>query len=228
MKTTKTLAAPLGMSGLYVEPWTKGEIYAVAANWAQAGSPVLVYGEDGWTHDEHGRQVADFRHRTRAALESIIREAIEMGGDEPDDEEVSGILDNADELRSFEIGEMADMLNGHGDQFSGNYVDDEAQNWLDNDFDADAANEWCEIGVWDAEVAATFRGENLTPKQVAAAAQKLIDAENAEWDAIDEAEAEDNDDWTPCERNSQYTDDPIYSVCNGDTDAQEIIDAAKE
>lgn len=43
---------PAGMSGLAVEPWSAGEIYAVAADWAQASSPVLVYGQDGWTHDE--------------------------------------------------------------------------------------------------------------------------------------------------------------------------------
>lgn len=89
------ITAPTGMYGLAVEPWTKGEIYAVAADWAQASAPVVVYGEDGWTHDEHGRQVADFRHNARAALESVIREAIEMGGDEPDDDEVDAIMDDA-------------------------------------------------------------------------------------------------------------------------------------
>ena len=77
----KTITCPEGTRGLAVEPWSKGEIYAVAANWSQAGSPVMVFGEDGWTSDEHGRQVADFRHNDRAALESVIREAIEMGGD---------------------------------------------------------------------------------------------------------------------------------------------------
>lgn len=97
--STITIKTPSGTTGLAVEPWSKGELYAVAADWAQASSPVLVYGEDGWT--SHGRQVADFRHRARAALESIIREAISMGGDEPDDDEVDGILDDAEEIDSI-------------------------------------------------------------------------------------------------------------------------------
>lgn len=92
MTTLSTITAPAGMYGLACEPWSKGEIYAVAANWAQASCPVLVYGEDGWTHDAHGRQVADFSHRITDALEAIIREAIEYGGDDPDDEEVAAIV----------------------------------------------------------------------------------------------------------------------------------------
>lgn len=98
MTTETTITAPAGMYGLAVEPWCKGEVYAVAADWSQASCPVMVYGEDGWDNEGHGRQVADFRHRPRAALESIIREAIEMGGDEPDDDEVEAILDAAVEL----------------------------------------------------------------------------------------------------------------------------------
>lgn len=101
----KTITTPLGTSGLAVEPWGANEIYAVAANWAQASSPVMVYGEDGWTTDEHGRQVADFRHNDRDALESVIREAIEMGGDEPDDEEVESILNSAIEIGDAEMGD---------------------------------------------------------------------------------------------------------------------------
>ncbi len=93
--TTTKIIAPVGKSGLACEPWSKGEIYAVAANWAQASDPIQVYGEDGWTWDEHGRQVADFRHNDRAALEAILREAIEAGGDDPDDAEVDGYLAEA-------------------------------------------------------------------------------------------------------------------------------------
>lgn len=90
--TKINVVCPVGMSGLAVEPWSKGEIYAVAANWAQANSPVLVYGEDGWTNDECGRQVADFRHNDRAALKAIIEEAIVASGDDVDDDEVDAIL----------------------------------------------------------------------------------------------------------------------------------------
>ena len=96
MKTK--IYAPTGKSGLAVEPWGAGEVYAVAADWAQASSPVLVYGEDGWTGTQY--QVADFRHNDRAALECFIREAIEMGGDEPDDDEVKAILDAAEDIQA--------------------------------------------------------------------------------------------------------------------------------
>lgn len=98
MTTKLNITAPAGKYGLAVEPWSKGEIYAVAADWAQASDSIMVYGEDGWTWDEHGRQVADFRHNDRAALEAIIREAIEMGGDEPEDAEVEAILADAVEI----------------------------------------------------------------------------------------------------------------------------------
>lgn len=92
MTTLQTITCPAGMTGLACEPWSKGEIYAVAANWAQASCPVRVWGYDGWELDPHGRQVADFCHRMTDALESQIREAIIAGGDEPDDEAVAAIV----------------------------------------------------------------------------------------------------------------------------------------
>lgn len=95
---TIEITAPEGMSGLAVVPWSRGEIYAVAADWAQASSPIRVYGEDGWTHDEQGRQVADFRHNRWSALAAILREAIEMGGGEPEDGEIEAILARAVEI----------------------------------------------------------------------------------------------------------------------------------
>ena len=105
--TTKHIVAPAtGMTGLYVEPWTRGKIYAVAADWMQASSPVMVYCTDSWDIDSHGRQVADFRHDSRGALESIIREVIEMGGDEPDDDAVEAILDRASEIVSPALGKL--------------------------------------------------------------------------------------------------------------------------
>ena len=90
------LAAPAGMTGIGVDPW--GEVFAVAANWAEASSPVMVYGKKGWDLDGHGRQVADFRHSDQAALESVLREVILDGGDEPDDDQIAAILDDAVEL----------------------------------------------------------------------------------------------------------------------------------
>lgn len=97
---TMTIKAPDGTSGIWVEPWEAGEIYAVAANWAQAGSPVMVYGPGGWDVEPHGRQVADFRHSAASALESQIRDAIVADGDEPDDDEVDAIIADAADLAS--------------------------------------------------------------------------------------------------------------------------------
>jgi len=42
-KNYTTLETPAGMSGLACEPWAEGEIYAVAANWSQASSPVMFF-----------------------------------------------------------------------------------------------------------------------------------------------------------------------------------------
>lgn len=91
------IETPIGTTGLAVEPWSRGEIYAVAANWAQATYPVYTYSESGW--EQIGRQVADYRHRPRAALEAILRDAmIESGGGEPDDDVVCAIVDKAVEI----------------------------------------------------------------------------------------------------------------------------------
>lgn len=160
MAKTLRVVAPAGMSGLACEP-SEGEVYAVAADWAQANSPVMVYDEGGWTTDEHGRQVADFRHRTADALASVLSEAMTMGGDE-----VESLVSDAVELVSHKVGEVADVLERHGSRFAGNNADDEAQGWLDNDFDADEVDEWCEVGCWDADAAASLRGVGLTPKEV--------------------------------------------------------------
>ena len=88
------------ISGLAVEPWTKGEIYAVAADWAQASSPILTSIEGGWSGN--GRQVADYRHRVKDALRAIVIDAIAMSegiaSEDVDDDEVDGIVASATEI----------------------------------------------------------------------------------------------------------------------------------
>ena len=127
-----------------------------------------------------------------------------------------------------EVAAMASMLERHGPAYTGHNVLEEAQGWIDAGFSADEAGAWCEIGCWDADTAATWRDDGLTPDQVRDAAQRLIDAEVAEWDAADQAAAEDDADWQPVHRHSQYTDgDPIYSACNGDTLAAALVAEAK-
>lgn len=96
---------------------------------------------------------------------------------------------------------MQAMLLGHGDKFSGNHVEDQAENWIDHDFDAGEADGWCEIGVWDAATAASFRDAGLTPKKVRDASESLTEG-------LDDPG------------------DPIYAACNGDISPQVIIEAA--
>lgn len=79
------LVCPAGTSGLAVAPWAADEIYAVAANWAQAGAPVWTYGATGWDLECHGRQVADFRHEPRAALASELYESLIASGESEDE-----------------------------------------------------------------------------------------------------------------------------------------------
>lgn len=206
MKTQ--IAAPIGMTGLAVEPWSKGEVYAVAANWAQASSPVMVYGAGEWDIDDRGRQVADFQHRPKDALESIIRQAIEAGGDNPDDDDVEAIMADAVDLMAADVAEMIEVLERHGDQAAGNNAENQAQQWIDNHFSSDDADSWCEIGCWDADTAAEFRDAGLSPEQAKRGAELLLDEE--------------------CDQDSQYTDaSPIYAACNGDIGADIIIESAK-
>ena len=111
-------------------------------------------------------------------------------------------------VRDADLIAMAEMLERHGERFTGDDADAMAQEWLDHGFTVGEADGWCEIGCWDAATAAILAIEGLTPDTASAAAQRLIDAEIAD---------------------SQYTDgDPIYSACNCDTDFQAIIDAAAE
>ncbi len=86
------ITTPDGTSGLAVEPWARGEVYAIAANWAQAASPVLSYSIDGeW--ESTGHQVADYRHDPYAALRAHL--ADETG---EDDETLDDAMDDTIEI----------------------------------------------------------------------------------------------------------------------------------
>lgn len=76
-------SAPAGTSGLVVEPWSPGEVYGVAANWAQAAAPVYFYGAGTWESRQY--QVADFRHRPADALECELRQSLLASGDDEDE-----------------------------------------------------------------------------------------------------------------------------------------------
>lgn len=102
---------------------------------------------------------------------------------------------------------MTAMLRRHGDRFAGSNPNEAAQQWIDAGFTPEVADQWCEIGVWDAGVAETLRDHDLTPDAAKDAAERLFDENGAD----------------------EYTDgDPIYSVCNNDTDIEDLIDAANQ
>jgi hypothetical protein len=75
------IKCPAGKYGLMVK--FAGEIYAVAADWRQAADEVWVYSDSEGEWIPTGRQVADYRHSSRAALMDSIRDCI---GDDCDDD----------------------------------------------------------------------------------------------------------------------------------------------
>jgi len=69
--------------------WTKwgSDIVAVSADWAQAACPV-----EG---DEHGRQVADFRHSPEAALRASLEDCARIEGADDADDAVDAAMSEA-------------------------------------------------------------------------------------------------------------------------------------
>jgi hypothetical protein len=94
----KTITTPAGTTGLAVEPWARGEVYAVAANWTQASAPVLTLGADGWTGT--GRQVAEYGPDPYAALADELAKAMRASGERGED------IDD----RAAELAEGADWI----------------------------------------------------------------------------------------------------------------------
>jgi hypothetical protein len=98
--------------------------------------------------------------------------------------------------------EMAKMLVSHGESFSGLDPFAIAEDWVDHGFGVWDADEWCDVGVWDAASAAAFRDAGLTPGQVAETARRLNGQGDRDIDVV-------------------------YAICNGDMDASVMIEAAK-
>ena len=80
MNNSIKITAPAGMTGLAVQPWRKGEVYAVAAaNWSEPSSPVMQYHGDGvWGHTQYqaGSFVACYGRADQQALAAILIQAI--------------------------------------------------------------------------------------------------------------------------------------------------------
>ena len=78
-----------------------GEKMGVSADFGQASDQVSVLDADGnWISS--GKQVADYRHDPIAAMREQIRDLVQMGGDDPDEEK------NADIDREAELADEAD------------------------------------------------------------------------------------------------------------------------
>lgn len=106
--------------------------------------------------------------------------------------------------------EMTETLESYGEMFTGNCAEDEAQDWIDHGFDAHSASDWLDAYLWDAGTAADLRNAGLTPDQVVAAEESLIDG-------LDDDECR-----------MKYPDGPIYCACNGSLHVNVIIDAARK
>jgi len=191
MTTATRIIAPAGMSGLWVAPW--GETYAVAADWSAATAPVMFYGKSGWGHDVLCRQVADFRHDPEAALAAALWDAL---GDDATPGVVAAAVAAAHDLVSVELDAMAAMLTTHGERFAGHATWRTlaiAQEWLDADFTAESAGDWCAIGCWEPEAAEEWRDAGRSPAWIEASAAEMMG-----------------------------DGDLIYQVCNGDRAASAI------
>ena len=95
MKTTIT--TPTGTTGLAVEPWARGEIYAVAADWRQASAPVLRLTDAGWLPT--GRQACQLGGDPRAHLAAELEAAMRASGERGDlTERAASIANEADDI----------------------------------------------------------------------------------------------------------------------------------
>lgn len=101
---------------------------------------------------------------------------------------------------------MIRVVHAAGERFHGNSAVDIARDWIDNDFDAESAEQWMDAGFWNPSTAAACRDSGMEPSDAEDAAAWLIERDGAE----------------------AYTDgSPIYAACNNDLDVQKLIDACK-
>lgn len=202
-----SIVAPKGMTGLACAPFRDPkEVYAVAADWRNASAPVLQWEPgDGWTHTAW--QVADFRHQAAEALFKIVMDELEKMGENPQDHlvAVAGIAAKSTPLVPHQVGAIADVLRLYGDRFAGDNPYELAQEWDGEGFHAQDVIAWCEVGCWNAWVAGALASCGVGPANASQACAVL--AEGAE--------------------DGSFMQDPMYSCCNSDIDADAIIEAAQ-
>lgn len=104
------------------------------------------------------------------------------------------------------LSRVVNVLKSHGDSFSGggDNAIRFARQWVDRGFDSDDVDAWCEVDVWDAQAAKAWVLAGMTPDDVTKAAKLLLESHGTD----------------------SYTRGcPIYSTCNGDINADVIVDA---
>ena len=165
------ITAPAGTTGLATR--IDGHIVAVAADWANGDDVVRVFDFAGGVWRESTHRVKVFSD-SRDALKFFV--LIAKGLTEDEFDQLDGGLDavEIDEDGDVRV-EMAEMLERHGHAFAGPNSLETAQDWLNNGFSVEEADEWCEIGCWDADVADRFRGAGLSPAEVEAVGELFDD-----------------------------------------------------
>ena len=97
-----------------------------------------------------------------------------------------------------------------GETFSGgshNSALEIASQWYAHGFDVDAMSDWIQARVWEADVAAKFVDNGITPDQVVDASKSLLESDGNPYDAPERWDS-------GC---------PIYHACNNN-DTKPIID----
>jgi hypothetical protein len=89
-----------------------GDSFEIRANWAEASSQIERHTEDGW--EATGYQVADADDDV-AAMRHELRAAVRAGGDDPDERDIAGDIEEAlrdvGETQAKASGWEADMVN---------------------------------------------------------------------------------------------------------------------
>ena len=117
--TVDTIRTPAGTYGRAVAPWDETEVYAVAANWAEASSPVLSWGADAW--EPTPWQVADCRHDPREALGLVLRRHAGVTEEEVADEVAESVRIDSTSTHPVEVAFANETIRlcGGVDEFAG-------------------------------------------------------------------------------------------------------------
>ena len=110
-------------------------------------------------------------------------------------------------MKTNDTHDIAAVLRGYGDCYSGGDVDDTAREWITCGITGpDEVGGWCLARVWEPNVAVALRDAGITP-------QRLCDIAARMTDGLDDDE-----------RSARWTDGcPIYAACNGDLDVDVLV-----